>query len=118
MSTGIKPTVPMSARQWGILALLVTCRFLCLVDRTNLSVGATAESARQVSRLEDLRRANAAVRFCSIEPLLGALPSLNLSGIDWIIVGGVFKKQTVCLLDGQEWKRYPVAESAGGARNC
>lgn len=31
----------MSGRQWRILALLVTCSFVCLVDRTNLSVGAT-----------------------------------------------------------------------------
>ena len=31
----------MSGQQWRILALLVTCSFICLVDRTNLSVGAT-----------------------------------------------------------------------------
>jgi MFS transporter, ACS family, D-galactonate transporter len=31
----------MSARQWRILALLVACSFICLLDRTNLSVGAT-----------------------------------------------------------------------------
>lgn len=31
----------MSRRQWTILALLVTCSFICLVDRTNLSVAAT-----------------------------------------------------------------------------
>jgi protein gp37 len=28
------------------------------------------------------------VRFLSLEPLLGPLPSLNLEGIDWVIVGG------------------------------
>src|SRR5450755_643125 len=27
-------------------------------------------------------------RFLSLEPLLGPLPSLNLTGIDWVIVGG------------------------------
>jgi MFS family permease len=31
----------MSGRQWKILALLVACSFICLVDRTNLSVAAT-----------------------------------------------------------------------------
>ncbi|MBS1828844.1 MAG: MFS transporter [Acidobacteria bacterium] len=31
----------MTGRQWTILALLVTCSFICLVDRTNLSVAAT-----------------------------------------------------------------------------
>lgn len=28
------------------------------------------------------------MKFLSIEPLLGPLPSLNLSGIAWVIVGG------------------------------
>jgi len=27
-------------------------------------------------------------RFLSLEPLLGPLPSLDLAGIDWVIVGG------------------------------
>ncbi|HEY9723782.1 MAG TPA: DUF5131 family protein, partial [Oscillatoriaceae cyanobacterium] len=30
----------------------------------------------------------AKVRFLSCEPLLGPLPGMNLSGIDWVIVGG------------------------------
>lgn len=30
----------------------------------------------------------AAVRFLSLEPLLGPVPSLELSRIDWVIVGG------------------------------
>jgi protein gp37 len=30
----------------------------------------------------------AVVRFLSLEPLLGPLPSLSLDGIDWVIVGG------------------------------
>jgi protein gp37 len=28
------------------------------------------------------------VRFLSCEPLIGPLPSLDLTGIDWVIVGG------------------------------
>jgi protein gp37 len=39
-------------------------------------------------RIEHLRSAPAAVRFLSIEPLLEHLGTLELSGIDWIIVGG------------------------------
>ena len=31
---------------------------------------------------------SAAVRFLSVEPLLGPLPGLNLEDIDWVIVGG------------------------------
>jgi protein gp37 len=39
-------------------------------------------------RIEHLRASPASVKFLSIEPLLEDLESLNLSGIDWVIVGG------------------------------
>jgi protein gp37 len=39
-------------------------------------------------RIEHLRRANVAVRFLSIEPLLENLGPFDLSGIHWVIVGG------------------------------
>ena len=32
--------------------------------------------------------AKANIKFVSFEPLLGPIPNLNLSGIDWVIVGG------------------------------
>src|SRR5229473_262501 len=38
--------------------------------------------------IEVLRRTNAAVRFLSIEPLLERLGCVDLSEIDWVIVGG------------------------------
>ncbi len=41
-----------------------------------------------VPRIEDLRKSPASVRFLSIEPLLEDLGRLDLSGIDWVIVGG------------------------------
>jgi protein gp37 len=39
-------------------------------------------------RIEDLRNANAEVRFLSVEPLLEDIGRLDLRGIDWMIVGG------------------------------
>jgi protein gp37 len=39
-------------------------------------------------RIDYRRKINARVKFRSIEPLLGPIPNLNLSGIDWVIVGG------------------------------
>jgi protein gp37 len=39
-------------------------------------------------RIADLRGADAAVRFLSVEPLLEDLGKINLAGIDWVIVGG------------------------------
>ncbi|HEY2105285.1 MAG TPA: phage Gp37/Gp68 family protein [Candidatus Binataceae bacterium] len=39
-------------------------------------------------RIDVLSSTNAAIRFLSIEPLLERLGELDLSGIDWVIVGG------------------------------
>lgn len=55
---------------------------------TNVWMGVSVESFDAVDRIEHLRATPAAVRFLSCEPLLTALPSLNLSDIDWMIAGG------------------------------
>ena len=39
-------------------------------------------------RIDHLRKTSALTKFLSLEPLLGPLPNLDLSGIDWVIVGG------------------------------
>jgi protein gp37 len=54
----------------------------------NVWLGVSIENDRHVHRADALRRIPAAVRFISAEPLLGPLPSLNLEGIDWLIIGG------------------------------
>jgi protein gp37 len=50
--------------------------------------GVSIEDAQAKSRLTQLRDTPAAIRFLSLEPLLGPLGQLNLAGIDWVIVGG------------------------------
>jgi hypothetical protein len=50
--------------------------------------GTSIESDEYVRRADALRMVPAFTRFLSLEPLLGPLPSLNLTGIDWVIVGG------------------------------
>jgi protein gp37 len=54
----------------------------------NVWMGVSVEDARVLYRVADLRRAPAAVRFLSLEPLLGPLNGLALDAIDWVIVGG------------------------------
>jgi len=54
----------------------------------NVWVGTSIESDEYTWRADELRRAPAAIRFLSLEPLFGPLPSLDLAGIDWVIVGG------------------------------
>jgi protein gp37 len=54
----------------------------------NVWLGTSVESADVLDRLDHLRRAPAAVRFVSFEPLLGSVADADLTGIDWAIVGG------------------------------
>ncbi len=54
----------------------------------NVWQGVSVEDAEYVDRIKYLRTVPAAVRFLSIEPLLGPIPKLALQGIHWVIVGG------------------------------
>jgi protein gp37 len=54
----------------------------------NVWLGTSIETDRYPGRADQLRHTPAVVRFLSLEPLLGPLPSLDLTGIDWVIVGG------------------------------
>lgn len=54
----------------------------------NVWLGTSIETNRYAFRAEYLRDMPSARRFLSLEPLLGSLPSLDLAGIDWVIVGG------------------------------
>lgn len=54
----------------------------------NIWMGVSVESQQYVSRIDHLRRTGAKTKFLSLEPLLGPLEGLDLSGIDWAIVGG------------------------------
>ena len=54
----------------------------------NIWMGASVENQQVVPRIEELRHTGVLVKFLSVEPLLGPIPHLPLTGIDWIIVGG------------------------------
>lgn len=54
----------------------------------NVWLGTSVEDERAACRIADLKRCMAAVRFISFEPLLGPIGEVNLSKIDWAIVGG------------------------------
>ena len=54
----------------------------------NIWMGVSVEDDRVVDRIDHLRRSAAKIKFLSLEPLIGPLPNLNLSGINWVIVGG------------------------------
>jgi len=50
--------------------------------------GVSVENEQATSRIVHLQKANASVRFLSIEPLIAPIGKLSLTNIDWVIVGG------------------------------
>jgi len=51
-------------------------------------LGVSVEDAKNASRLMHLQSARAAVKFVSFEPLLAPVGKIDLTGLDWAIVGG------------------------------
>lgn len=91
-------------RVWDVMAATPQHRYQILTKRPgrmasilrrmrpdpapNVWLGTSIENDHFVWRADYVRATPAAVRFLSLEPLLGPLPNLSLEGIDWIIVGG------------------------------
>lgn len=67
-------------------------RVVDLADRlswpANIWMGTSVENSDYVWRVHELAKIGAQIRFLSIEPLLGPIGRLPLSGIHWVIVGG------------------------------
>ena len=77
----------------------------------NVRVGVTVERDDYRHRIDLLRNSNAPLKFLSMEPLLSDIPNINLTGIDWVIVGGesgpgarVMQKEWVESIQGQCWR--------------
>lgn len=54
----------------------------------NVWMGVTIESEKYLYRAENLKKTPAAVKFISVEPMIGPVSEIDLQGIDWVIVGG------------------------------
>lgn len=54
----------------------------------NVWVGVSVENEAVIYRINDLKCVSASIKFLSLEPLLASLVHLDLSSIDWVIVGG------------------------------
>lgn len=92
------------ARLWDVMGRMPQHQFQILTKRPermvealssiaplplpNVWLGTSVEGPLVMDRIDHLRRVPAAIRFISFEPLIAALPELDLQGIDWAIVGG------------------------------
>ena len=54
----------------------------------NVWLGTSVEDGRVLDRLDDIRRVPAAIRFVSLEPLIGSVAAGDFKDIQWAIVGG------------------------------
>lgn len=54
----------------------------------NVWLGVSVEDGLRKGRIAHLRRTRAAVRFLSVEPLIGPVGEMELADVDWVIVGG------------------------------
>lgn len=54
----------------------------------NVWLGVTVENAKHKNRIDYLKKTNAKIKFLSCEPLLSDLGKLDLTGINWVIIGG------------------------------
>lgn len=58
------------------------------VPLPNVWLGTSVEGPKVVNRIDALRLVPAKIRFISFEPLIGDVGAVDLSAIDWAIVGG------------------------------
>jgi protein gp37 len=71
------------------LRRLLNTKLRFAAEQQHIWWGVSVEDKKYgLPRIEDLRNANAEVRFLSVEPLLEDVGRLDLRGIDWMIVGG------------------------------
>jgi protein gp37 len=63
-------------------------RYVNATPPAHVWFGVSVENGRSLARIEHLRDAPAAVRFVSIEPLIGPVGKIDLDSIHWVIAGG------------------------------
>lgn len=65
---------------------------------------------RPTDRIDDLRRSGATVQWVSAEPLIGPLPDLDLTDIDWVVIGGESGPKDNIREMNPDWVRDIIAQ--------
>jgi len=92
------PTLDMEEADWHIFQVLtkrsslmrsyLRVRYGKRTPPGHIWLGVSVEHGGSKARIEHLRTSPAAVRFLSVEPLIGPIGQVDLSGIHWVIAGG------------------------------
>ena len=70
------------------LANYINKRYSKSLASKHIWLGVSVEDRQRAKRIAHLQRANATIRFLSVEPLIGRVGPVDLTGISWVIVGG------------------------------
>jgi protein gp37 len=73
----------------------------------NIWMGVSVENEKVVERIDFLRETNAKVKFLSCEPLIGPLSTMDLTNINWVIVGGESGRKARPI---QEWWVWDIRQ--------
>jgi protein gp37 len=71
------------------MALLLRSKLRFAAEQPHIWWGVSVEDRQHgLPRIDSLRSSPAKIRFLSVEPLLENIGPMDLTGIDWVIVGG------------------------------
>jgi len=81
-------TFQVLTKRSSLVARYLRYRYSDNIAPNHIWLGVSIEDAKNTVRLKHLRDTRASVKFVSFEPLLGPVGKIDLTGIDWAIVGG------------------------------
>jgi protein gp37 len=81
-------TFQLLAKRSSLMARYLRGRYGSNLAPAHIWFGVSVEDRQNAVRIEHLRATRAAVKFISFEPLLGPIGEVELTGVDWAIVGG------------------------------
>jgi len=81
-------TFQVLTKRSSLMRKFVNSRYSDKPAPDHIWLGTSVEDETKRSRINHLQETNAEVRFLSIEPLIGPPGQLDLSNIQWVIVGG------------------------------
>ncbi|WP_315807381.1 MULTISPECIES: phage Gp37/Gp68 family protein [unclassified Bradyrhizobium] len=81
-------TFQVLTKRSSLLARYVNQRYADSFAPPHIWLGVSVEDAKNAVRIKHLKAARASIKFVSFEPLIGRVGRIDLSGIDWAIVGG------------------------------
>lgn len=81
-------TFQLLSKRSSLMRDYMRCRYAERAPPAHIWVGVSVEDDRAKVRIRHLQGAPAAVRFLSVEPLVGPVGKIDLGGIHWVIAGG------------------------------